>query len=125
MAKVLDPKYEHIVGPHKCRVEDCQGHQSASSATIHRLYEEFYTSTRRVRREKRQEKAEAKIVKAVVNRKRVKGLAPRTTKTAPKVKAKTPLAEAYDVLLPKNYHYHKGTKQRGRISGASCEGCPK
>lgn len=70
MRAVLDPKYEHIVGPNKCRIEDCQGHHSASAATLHRLYEEFYTSTRRVRREKRQEKAEAKIAKATGRKRR-------------------------------------------------------
>jgi len=103
MEKVLDPIYEHIIGPHKCQVKDCKGHTTAASATIHRLYEEFYTSARRVRREKRQAKAEAKIVKAVVGRKRVKGLAPRTKKAAPK-------AETTTEVKKHKRHYHGGRR---------------
>ncbi len=109
MEKVLDPKYGHTVGPHVCHVKDCKGHVTAASATIHRLYEEYYTSTRRVRRLRRQEKAEAKIVKAT-NRKRTRGLAPRVKKATPKVETTT------EVKTKKKHkgHYHKG--RRGRCS---------
>lgn len=126
VAAEIDPVYGHKIGEAKCVVTKCQGHQEAWKATSHRLYEEFYTSARRENRLKKQEKAEAKIV-ASKGQRRVKGLAPRNKTVKAEVKAETPLTEAYKVLLPKkkNYHYHKGTGQRGRISGASCEGCPK
>lgn len=112
-AAEIDPVYGHKTGEAKCVVTKCQGHQEAWKATSHRLYEEFYTSTRRENRLKKQEKAEAKIVESKGQR-RVKGLAPRNTTVKPEKKEESPLTEAYKVLLPKTYHYHKG--RRGRCS---------
>lgn len=119
--KIKDPKYGHFIGDHKCSVPECQGHREKWQPSLHKIYEQNFTSEGQLRKQQRQEKAEAKIV-TTISQRRTKGLTPRST---PEVKSDTqpkPEPEPKDLTstpetpkkkrtLPPGVHFHK--KRRG------------
>lgn len=92
-----------------------------SLSRVQELQQELCNTPRNERKHRKQLKAEIKIIKAQEGHEKEKSKERRVKKVETTTEAKkSPLQEAYDVLLPKTTHYHK--KRRGRCNREKGDG---
>ncbi len=103
-----------------------EGKPKREESTLSRYQElknEYRNTPRKEIKKRRELKAELKLIKAQEGHTKEKTQAKQVKKVETTTETKeSPLTEAYKVLLPKTYHYHKKTSSHpGRRGRCTCK----